>query len=138
MHGAGSRTSEPAPACWLQLRAYQRLEHLRGSCVPGLLAAGTLHQGRTAVQAMTDGGVGAPHLAARSKGSPALTAEVTSCLKATRATPKEAAARQPIFNLPRFSNSAACELLGCVRSQPAALQPTCTMCTMRCMLRSHG
>lgn len=41
----------------LQVTAYGRLQHLQGICIPMLLAAGTLHEGRTAFVALSDAGV---------------------------------------------------------------------------------
>ncbi len=60
----------------MQLRAYQQLAHLQGECVPRLLASGTLFRAQTAVQAMSDGGIGVHDLATRSSGSPTLSTKV--------------------------------------------------------------
>lgn len=49
---------------------------LQGECAPRLLASGILSRAQTAVQAMSDGGIGVHGLAARSSGSPNLSAKV--------------------------------------------------------------
>jgi hypothetical protein len=46
----------------VQIRAYQNLEHLQGSCVPRVLGAGSLDRGRTAFIAMTGAGINAREL----------------------------------------------------------------------------
>ena len=57
----GLRSSRQ-PTCAVQIRAYQNLEHLQGSCVPRVLGAGSLDRGRTAFIALEDAGMNARDL----------------------------------------------------------------------------
>ena len=54
--------SSRQPTCAVQIRAYQNLEHLQGSCVPRVLGAGSLDRGRTAFIALEDAGMNARDL----------------------------------------------------------------------------
>jgi hypothetical protein len=48
-----------------QVKAYRKLAHLQGTCVPAVIASGCLHEGSTGFIAMADAGISLYDLAQR-------------------------------------------------------------------------